>query len=149
MWWVKLLAKHQACNSNELYDRCLDKTVSVLEQEEYVKAVEYSIAEESMTYVKVANKIEQAILQKRRDNSYEECEAFMRESIERQRREKTNALSKQWHDYEQEADAFAQLKNNKGKFFGNKILGFILELLVWAVGVYAGVMMLMAADFDI
>ena len=31
IWWVKLLAINQSCNSNELFDQCLENAVSIAE----------------------------------------------------------------------------------------------------------------------
>lgn len=137
IWWVKLLAKNQSCNSNELFDKCLENSTSIIDDVEYQKAIEYSIAEESMMYEKTAKKIEVAVSEKKRNTAYDECKSHMIAAVGSLKKKEKNMLSDQWKHYQDEATALRELKKHKGKFYRNNIFAFLLNLLIWAVPSYA------------
>ena len=143
VWWLKLLARYQSCNSNELFDRCLEDAISIIDTDEYRNAVEYSIAEESMMYEETANKIELASSEKRRALAYEDCKLHMIGNVETLKKKAKNRISDQWTHYRKENEALKALKNHKGKFYQNNIFAFLLELLIWAVPSYAAVILLL------
>ena len=99
IWWIKLLAKNQSCNSNELFDKCLENTVSIIDSEEYKNAVKFSIAEESMMYEKTANKIELAVSEKKRNLAYEDCKSYMINTVGALKRIRKSKMSDQGKDY--------------------------------------------------
>lgn len=136
MWWIKLLSKHQACNSNELYDNCLEEAISIMHSEEYFNAIKYSIDEESDMYERHAVKIEQAVGEKKRNNAYADCKAYMVTTLDLLNRTRKNLLSDQWKSYRGEMDALRELKYSKGKFFRNNIFHFLLQALFWMIPTY-------------
>ena len=137
IWWIKLLAKNQSCNSNELFDKCLENAVSIIDSEEYQNAVKFSIAEESMMYEKTANKIELAVSEKKRNLAYDDCKSYMINTVGALKRARKSKVSDQWKDYREEADALRALKDSKGKFYRNNIFVFLLQVLIWAIPSYA------------
>lgn len=136
VWWVKLLAKNQSCNSNTLFDKCLGNTVSIIDTEEYQNAIKYSIEEESMMYQKTANKIQRAVEEKKRTLTYDDCKSYMVNTIETLKRTKKIKIADQWKHYSEEADALKALRNHNGKFYRNNIFVFLLQILIWAVPSY-------------
>lgn len=136
IWWIKLLAKNRSCNSNELFDQCLENTVSIIDTDEYQNAVKYSIEEESMMYEKTANKIEVAVSEKKRNLAYDDCKAYMLNALGMLKSSKKRQLADQWQHYRKEAEVLRILKRHKGKFYGNNLFAFLLQLLIWAVPTY-------------
>ena len=147
VWWIKLLAQNQACNSNELFANCLEKTVSIIATEEYRNAIKYSIAEEGMMYEKTANKIEQAVIEKKRNLAYEDCKAHMLNIVEGLKGTKKDKNSEQWKHYQEEMDALREFKNHKGQFYRNNFFVLLMQLLFWAIPCYA-VVVCMASEVD-
>lgn len=137
IWWIKLLSKSQSCNSNELSDRCLENVVSIMDSEEYQNAIKFSIAEESMMYEKIANKIELAVVEKKRNLAYDDCKLYMLNTINTLKRIRKCKISDQWKDYREEADTLSALRGSKGKFYQNNYFAFLLQILIWAIPSYA------------
>ena len=143
MWQIKLLADNNACNSNELFENCLENTVFVEETVEYKNILAYSIPEESMMFEKTVAKITLAVSEKSRALAYEECRNYMTNSIGNLRREQGTLLSNQWKNHQQEAEVLRIMKNSKGKFFNNNIFSFLLQCLFWATPIYIAAIYLM------
>ena len=142
IWWVKLLAMNQSCNSNELYERCLDNAVSIMETDEYLNAVKYSIEEESQMYEKTARKIEEAVSEKKRSQAYDEGKSYMKSAVDALHRKLKQSLATQWRDSQRENDVLRAYKNHKGKLFRNNLFSFLLQALFYAVVMYALVALL-------
>ena len=146
MWWVKLLVKHHAHNSNELYESCLAQAVSVLDDEAYIRAVEHSIPEEAMMYTKAGNRIDQAVKDKRRDIAYDQCTRYMEKSLRQQNRTRKEAVAAQWHDYESEMDTLNHIRRIKGGFFRNNLFILLFELIFWAIGTFTAMRVVLGED---
>ncbi len=146
VWWIRLLAVHNSCNSNELYQHCLKEVVSILDMPEYKYALEYSIQEESAMYEKTAQKIERAVLEKRRSLVYDDCHAFMCASIESIKRRRQDGVSGQWRNYEAEAAAFATLRSYNGKFCRNNIFAMLIQLMLWGICAFFTAMIAAGGD---
>ena len=137
VWWLKLLAKNQACNSGDLFERCLESATSISDSEEYRNAIRFSIPEESMMYEKHAAKIDAAVAEKRRNMAYNDCRAYMHHSVETLKRVRKGKISDQWKDYREEMISMTALKGHKGKFYGNNIFAFLLQAVIWAFPTFA------------
>lgn len=148
VWWIKLLAKNSAINSNELFDKCLQNSVSIIDSEEYKNAVRFSIAEESSVYEKVANKIEFAVNEKERGIAYEDCKAYMANMVDSLKRAQSGKVADYWKDCRDEDVVLSVYRRSKGGFYRNNIFVFLLQLLIWAVPTYAVVAFVSGADSD-
>lgn len=137
IWWVKLLAKNQSCNSNELFDKCLENALTIIDTDEYQNAIQLSIEEEAMMYGKTANKIELAVNEKKRNLAYDDCKSYMVNTVGSLKHAKKRAASDQWKHFKEEADALRALKGHKGKLYQNNIFVFLLQLLIWSIPSYA------------
>lgn len=137
VWWIKLLAMNQACNSKDLFDKCLANTTSPADSDEYKNAVQYSIPEESMMYEKAINKIEAAVAERKRSNAYDECKGYMTRAVANLKKVRKNGVSDQWKDYQKESLTFQALSSHKGHFFRNNIFSFMLHMMFWGVPTYA------------
>jgi tetratricopeptide (TPR) repeat protein len=143
VWWLKLLAKNKSCNSKELYDSCVRDAVSIIDSEEYQKAVTYSIPEEALMYENVAKKIEHEGKEKKRNNAYEECRSHMLQTIETIRMSRKNKVADQWRSSREEFDVINNFKNNKSSFYHNNIFVFLLNVLFWGVPSYVAIAVVM------
>ena len=137
IWWIKLLAKNESCNSNELFEKCLANTVSIIDTDEYRNAIKYSIPEEGMMYEKHANKIETAVSEKKRNLAYESCKSHMESAVATAERQKKSSMSDEWRDYEKKKDALLELRNSNGRFFRNSFFSFLVQLIFWGLPTYA------------
>lgn len=148
IWWIKLLAKNQACNSNELFDKCLENAVTIMDSEEYQNAIKFSIPEESMMYERTANKIELAVSEKKRNLAYDDCKSHMVSTVATLKRSKKSKAADQWKDYREEAEALRTFKDSKGRFYRNNIFVFILQVLIWAIPSYAVIAFIAISNND-
>lgn len=148
IWWIKLLAKNKSCNSNELFDYCLENVTSIIDTDEYPNAIEYSIEEESMMYQKNANKIEHAVNEKKRHLAYDDCKSYMTETVETLKKTKKSKISDQWKHYREEADSLISLREHKGKFYRNNVFVFLFNMLIWAVPTYIVLAFLIMLNFE-
>lgn len=137
IWWLKLLAQNQSCTSDELFDRCLENSISVTDSEIYQNAIKFSTTKEHAGYESVAEKIERAVKEKNRNMAYEKCKAYMSNTVASLKRMRKDMLSNQWKDYKKEFDSLRAFKDSKGKFYRNNIFVFLFHLLLWAIPVYA------------
>ena len=133
VWWIRLLAKNKASDSNELFDNCLKNEISIINSKEYQNAISYSISEEVSMYEKIANKIEIAVNEKKRKTTYEKCKSHMMDTVDSLEQERRDEVSNSWRIYEKEISAVEQFNKENGKFYQNNIFSFILQTLIWAV----------------
>ncbi|MBE6595942.1 MAG: TIR domain-containing protein [Ruminococcaceae bacterium] len=149
LWWLKLLASEGTCNSMELSAACLRKSVTVLEREEYQKAVRYSIEEEALMYEKVGQRIEETVREKRRADAYSDCKRYMENALHTQSKRAGTIGSRHWRDMEQEAEMLRYLRLSRCKFFHNNVFSLLMQAVLWGIGVYTGLLLLQMADYHI
>ncbi len=136
VWWIRLLAANQACNSNELYENCLHSLVSPIDTEDYMNALKYSIPEESQMFEKTVMKIDAAVMEKSRIRAYDSCKIYMENSINAFQRSKKSHMSSRMKDYDAESQAIRNLINSRAHFYRNNFFSFLLNIFKWAVPMY-------------
>ncbi len=142
IWWIKLLAMNGACDSNALYDRCVQNMNSPVDTEEYLNALKYSIPEESVMFENTMAKIQVAVDERQRQQAYNACMTYMQEAINALRRNRNKHISNQWTHFDAEAQNYNALMHTGGHFYRNNIFVFLVYTLVWGVSAAIGAILI-------
>ena len=133
IWWIKLLAMHKSTNSNELFNYCLENSISLINSDEYNCALKYSGPEDSIMFENLVLKIEDAVKEKRKTEADEEFKHYMDNTIAEVSKKEADGIYEQYKHFSQEEVVFKKLKNYHAKLYRNNFFVFLTNCFLWAL----------------
>lgn len=136
-WWRLFLAQSKSKNEQDLFDYCVEALILPSESVEAQNAIKFSDEEKRQEYIKTIRDIEEAVMQKKIDRKYIECEMYMQQALKSMKNNNAKLIQLQTQAANMENKKLLAIRNYKSKYHQNNLFSLLFFLMFWCIGVYA------------